>query len=85
MKNPQLHSTLLAAAGAYVLFIAWDFYTQLKDGTMTMGRVPAILLTVFFALAGLATIGYAWKVWRDGVKKEKEEKESPPSDDSLKG
>ena len=80
MKNAQLHSTILAVAGAYVLSIAWDFFSDLRAGKSTMARPLCIALIVFFTLAGAAVIGYAWKVWRDDRRK-KPEDETPAQDD----
>ena len=80
MNNPNVHSTLLALVGAYVLSIAWDFFADLREGTTTMSRGLTAGLAVFFALAGLFVILYAWKVWRDGKKEKPEEKR----DDALK-
>lgn len=80
MKNAQIRSSLLALAGGYVLYLAWEIYDSMRAGKTSMPAGLAVFFILFFALAGAGVIFYAWKVWRAEKKGEKEAPAEPDAD-----
>ncbi len=69
---------LLALAGGYVLYLAWEMYADLRDGKTEMTPGLTIAFISFFAVAGIAVIVYAARIWirsRKGEETEDEQKE----------
>lgn len=65
--NAGAHALLTAAVGCYLFVIAYQIYTGgQRDG---MEPALAIALGVFFALAGLGVLFYAFLLWRRSRKK----------------
>ena len=80
MKNEKIHSMLLALVGGYVLFLAYEIYGKYKSGAGEMSDALYIGLSIFFVLAGIAVIFYAWKVhqkYKQEEKKKQDETEKP--------
>jgi len=75
MKNASVHSTLLLLVGGYVLYIAYQLFDKLRSGAEEMPFAIAVAAIVFFVLAGLGVLLYAWKVWQDGKREAKNEDE----------
>ena len=83
MKNRGTHSSLLALAGAYLLYLAYEMFTAMRDGSTSMAPGLSILFIALFALAGLGILVYAALEW----KRRDQEEEKPPrneNDNSLK-
>jgi len=64
VKNQGTHAMLLALVGGYILYIAWHLLENLLSGVEDIPRAAAIAAIVFFALAGIGVLIYAWKTWR---------------------
>ena len=70
-------AALLAIAGAYVLYLAYEMVRDQMNGASSMALWVCILAVIFFAAAGIAVLVFAWKVYRT---KDKEEDEQPSDD-----
>ncbi|MBE5788111.1 MAG: hypothetical protein E7325_00435 [Clostridiales bacterium] len=70
--NPNIHATLLAAVGAYLLYLAWTLLDKYRSGANEMDPFWNIAAVIVFALGGLGTIWYAWTVYRKSRREEKE-------------
>ena len=57
-------ATLLAVAGGYVLYLAYEMVRDQLNGSSSMALWVCILATAFFGIAGIAVLIYAWKVFR---------------------
>lgn len=75
MKNYNTHSILLALVGGYMLNIAYELISRMLSGSEDMSPAAAIAFGALFALAGIAVLLYAWKVWKDGKTREKQSKD----------
>ena len=78
-KNAQTHATLLALVGGYVLYIAWQLFDGLQSGAEDIAPAAAIAAIVFFTVAGIAVLVYAWRVWRHAPK----DGEDSPGDENM--
>ena len=78
-KNARTHATLLALVGGYVLYIAWHLLDNLRSGAEDISPKAAIAAIAFFAVAGIAVLVYAWRVWRHAPK----DGEDSPGDENL--
>jgi len=76
MKNQSIHATLLALVGGYILYLAYQIFDALRLGKDEMPFALAVAAVVFFVLAGLGVLFYAWKVWQASRREEKEEDEN---------
>ena len=81
--NGGTRSGLLALAGGYVLYLAWEMFADLRDGKTEMAPRLAMVFITFFALAGIAVIVYAARVWfksrKDGENDEPDGDDNPNS------
>ena len=67
MNQNTGRSSLIAIAGGYVLYLAYELLKSLIDNApTTMPRVVQILAIVFFATAGISLLVFAWKIWKKG-------------------
>ena len=67
MNQNTGRSSLMAIAGGYVLYLAYELLKSLIDNERTtMPRVVQILAIVFFAAAGISLLVFAWKIWKKG-------------------
>lgn len=67
MNQNTGRSSLIAIAGGYVLYLAYELLKSLIDNApTTMPRVVQILAIVFFAAAGISLLVFAWKIWKKG-------------------
>ena len=78
MNQGKTRSSLLGIVGAYLLYTAYELFEGRGDPNTTMTPAIRILFIAFFALAGAAILVYAWRVWKNSGKEEKEE---PPKED----
>ncbi len=76
MKNQSVHATMLMLVGGYVLYIAYQIFNGLRLGKDEMPFWLGVAAVVFFVLAGLGVLFYAWKVWQDS------RREDPPADEN---
>lgn len=76
--NPSTHATLLAVVGGYLIYIAYQLMTGMDESAGAMSLPVAIFFTVFFAVAGLAVIVYAVRLWKQAQK----EKETLPDENA---
>ena len=79
--NTGVHSALLAAVGAYILYIAWVLLDKYRSNAGEMPPALNIIAIVVLGLGGLGTLYYAWTIYRKGRRGEQEEK---PDDDQDK-
>jgi len=67
MNQNTGRSSLMAIAGGYVLYLAYELLNSLiNNERTTMPRVLQILAIVFFAAAGISLLVFAWKIWKKG-------------------
>ena len=78
MKGSQTRTTLLALAGAYLLYLAWEMLNTMRKGETEMQPWLSIVFIVFFTLAGLGVFVLAWRARQQ----EKEQKETEKIDGS---
>ena len=84
MNSSSGRSSLLALAGGYVLYLAYELYDSIRKGTDTMPRAVTILFIVFFAVAGIAVLVYAAQIWRRGKKDGgQEQRETEQREDEM--
>ncbi len=72
-RNPNIHSSLLALVGGYLLYLSWSLLQDYRAGSDGMPPWAQILFTILFAAAGIAILIYAGWVWKKGQKKKEEE------------
>ncbi len=84
--NGSSRASLLALAGGYVIYLAWEMIDAMRKGATNMAPWLSILCAILFVLAGGGVLYYAYRVWRQGKKDEAEGKEPPPkeNENSLK-
>ena len=64
MNNSTGRSSLIAIAGAYILYLAYGLLKNMLDNVpTTMPPVVQILAIALFTGAGIALMIYAWKIW----------------------
>ena len=78
MRNENLHATLLALAGGYLLYLAYQLLQSYLAGSQDMSRALFILCIALFAVAGVGVLVYAFRTWR----REKQAGGREDSDDS---
>ena len=79
-------SYLMGIAGGYLLYIAYQLFESRGDQNTTMTPFVRIAFIVFFVLAGIGLLVFAFRLWFAANKEEKEKKEEQPpeNEDSLK-
>lgn len=75
-RNESVHSLMLALVGGYLLYLAYQLFDKLRTGADEMPLWLAVVAIVFFVLAGLGVLLFAWKVWQDS----KQEAQNPDED-----
>ena len=73
--NSNVHASLLAVVGGYLLYLAWQQLDSLRKGTAEMSPALSIAVIILFTFGGLGTLWYAWTVYRQGKKADEEENE----------
>ena len=82
MNNAKTRAGLMAIAGLYMFYIAYQLIQGRNDPDTTMTPALFVIFIILFIAAGLGVLFYAWRIWkhRDDGKDEK-----PPEDmNSLK-
>lgn len=82
MNRGKTRSSLLGLVAVYLLYIAYELFQGRNDPETTMTPAARILFIVFFVLASVAILIYAYRIW----KKSGQEEEKTPRDqnESLK-
>ena len=80
--NPNVHASLLAAVGAYFLYLAWTLFEKYRDQAGEMDPTLNIIAIIIFILGGLGTLCYAWYTYRQG-QKTKDKNESGSDQDNI--
>lgn len=81
-KGNPTHATIMAVAGAYVIYMAYQMLKNTLSGNSTMSLNTTYILSGLMALGGLAVIGYGVLIWINFAKKDKKsEKEEQITDD----
>lgn len=79
----QLRTSLLALAGVYLVYLAWEMLNTMRKGETEMQPWLSIVFISFFSLAGIGIMIFAWRVWRKEKEKgPEEEKEETPDDET---
>lgn len=82
--NEKTHSSLLALAGAYVLYLAYELIRDYVNGVGNMPAFLRILFAVLLALGGLGALWYAWVYYKKGKKAEKQQEQEKEDGNQLK-
>lgn len=78
MRNEKLHATLLALAGGYLLYLAYQLLQSYLAGSQDMSRALFILCIALFAVAGAGVLLYALRTWlRDKQAAGREDSDDP--------
>jgi len=72
---------LLALAGAYLIYLAYEMMRDELAGKSSMAMWVCILFTILMGVGGIAVLLLAWKIYRT---KEPEKTEQPEEPDKLK-
>ena len=80
--NTGVHSALLAAVGAYILYIAWVLLDKYRSNAGEMPPALNIFAIVVLGLGGLGTLYYAWHIYRLGKKQESENRDEDNQDNN---
>ena len=83
MKGSQTRTTLLALAGAYLIYLAWEMHSTMQKGETEMQPWLSIVFIVFFTLAGLGVFVLAWRAWRQEKEQKESEREEEPKEDET--
>lgn len=75
MNKRGTRSGIYGIVAAFLLFTAYDLFKAKDDVETTMTPAIRIIFIVFFALAGLALIGYAWWSWKHDDKDQESEED----------
>ena len=73
--NNRNRAMLLGVAGAYVIYLAYSLLRDYLNGAKGMPGFVFILSIIVLGGGGLATLWYAWKVYRTRNDEEEEEKQ----------
>ena len=80
VNRAKNRSYLMGVVGGYVLYLAYQMFRDRNDpSSMSMGL--KIFFVVFFAVAGIALVIYAFRIWLIADRKEREGKEEAPPED----
>ncbi|MBR4459202.1 MAG: hypothetical protein IKS31_09625 [Clostridia bacterium] len=77
----KAHPAILAAAAAYLLYLAYGLFDSADDPNTSMAPAIRILFIVLFALAAVGLLVYAFLEWR---RRQSSDGEDSDSKDSLK-
>ena len=81
MNKGKNRAGLLGVAGGYILYLAYQLYRDRGEET-TMTPALRVIFIALFAVAGIALIAYALRLWRRSG--EDEQPPSPPDETHLK-
>ncbi len=75
MRNDNVHATLLALVGAYILYLAYQILENFRGGAQEMPDYLYVTVIAAMALGGIGTLYYAWTVYSRARKAEKEKRD----------
>ena len=81
--NGNGRSGLMALAGGYLIYLAWEMIQGMKTGATTMAPGLNIAFIIFFTLGGIAVIVYAYLIWRKSKTGEDEREQAERKDSSA--
>ena len=86
MNNQKNRACLLGIAGGYLVYLAYDLFRLRDNPDTTMTPAVRIIFIVLFVVLGAGIVVWAFRMWKDAARKEKEGKtETPPeNENSLK-
>ncbi len=73
--NERTHASLLALAGGYIIYLAYEILRDHLNGEGGMSDAIAILSVTVLFLGGLGALYYAWRVYRQSKKPEEQQKD----------
>ncbi len=79
----QLRTSLLALAGVYLIYLAWEMLNTMRKGETDMQPWLSVVFIVFFVLTGIGIMIFAWRVWRKEKEKGPEEEKAGTKDDET--
>ena len=80
MRKRGARSGLYGVVAAFLLFTAYDLFKNRNETDTTMTPAIRTVFIIFFAVAGLGLIVYAWWHWRNHEKDQKDDED----DNNLK-
>ena len=81
--NSNARSGLMALAGGYLLYLAWEMVQGMKTGESTMAPGLTIAFCALFVLGGIAVIVYAYLIWKKSRSGEEEREQAEKKDQSA--
>ena len=83
-NNRNGRASLMAIAGVYVLYLAYELLKSMINGEETTMSTPVLILCItFLTLAGIAVLVYAVILWKN-AKKDSEAEEAEKETNHLK-
>ncbi len=79
----QLRTSLLALAGVYLIYLAWEMLNTMRKGETEMQPWLSVVFIVFFVLAGIGIMVSAWRVRQKEKEKGPEEEKAGTKDDET--
>lgn len=80
MNSAKNRSYLMGVVGGYLLYLAYQLFED-RDEPGSMSQAMLIFFTVFFVIAGIILVVYAFRIWIIADRKEREEKEEAQPED----
>ena len=71
MINGKTRASLIALVAAYLLYTVYGLFQESED--TTMAPAVRILFIVFFSVAAVGLLVYAYSVWKNSDKKDQED------------
>lgn len=68
--NEKTHASLLALAGGYIIYLAYEILRDHLNGVGGMSDAVAILSITGMVIGGLLVLYYAWRVYQRSKKPE---------------
>ena len=76
MNGAKNRSYLMGVVGGYLLYLAYQMFEE-RNSESSMSMAVRILFMVFFIIAGIGLMVYAWRIWKIADKAERAKKEEP--------
>ena len=75
-------SYVIGVAGGYLLYLAYQLFENFNNPDAGMSQTVRILFIVLFVLIGIGLMVYAFRIWKDADREEKENREKQITEDS---
>ena len=72
LNNGKSRAGLLAVAAGYLLYLSWQLFDHRGDTKTTMTPFMRYLFIALFVIAAAGIGVYAFRVWKDAGKEEKQ-------------